>query len=183
MKSKLWLVTIVMIAALALSACSPAALSGALSAAPVVNQAPAANSAVTYRIPLSRRWAVCLIWNRRCSKSTSRSIPSVVAIQVVEKASASSGMPFFNNPNNPNQQQQPQAQALGSGFVWDKDGHIVTNNHVVAGAEKISVTFYDGTTVPATVVGTDPDSDLAVIKVNYPADQLQPVRAGRFGRR
>ncbi len=68
--------------------------------------------------------------------------------------------------------------ALGSGFVWDKDGHIVTNNHVVAGATKISVTFYDGTIVPATLVGTDPDSDLAVIKVNMPADQLTPITLG-----
>ncbi len=69
----------------------------------------------------------------------------------------------------------PQAQALGSGFVWDKAGHIVTNNHVVSGAQKVTVTFADGTIVPATVVGADPDSDLAVIKVDVPADQLQPV--------
>ena len=46
-------------------------------------------------------------------------------------------------------------QALGSGFVWDTEGHIVTNNHVVAGADVIQVTFQDGTTVPAEV-GTDP---------------------------
>ena len=70
----------------------------------------------------------------------------------------------------------PQTQqALGSGFVWDTQGHIVTNNHVVEGADKISVTFYDGTTVPAGVTGTDPDSDLAVIQVDVPADQLRPV--------
>ena len=89
-------------------------------------------------------------------------------------------MPFFNDPNNPNQG-QPQAQALGSGFVWDKEGHIVTNNHVVAGTSKIEVTFSDGTIVPATLVGADPDSDLAVIKVNVPADQLQPVTVADSG--
>jgi S1-C subfamily serine protease len=60
--------------------------------------------------------------------------------------------------------------------VWDKEGHIVTNNHVVAGADKISVTFYDGTIVSGEVVGTDPDSDLAVVKVDVPADRLQPVQ-------
>ncbi|MDP2953926.1 MAG: trypsin-like peptidase domain-containing protein [Chloroflexota bacterium] len=64
----------------------------------------------------------------------------------------------------------------GSGFVWDTDGHIVTNNHVVTGAERITVTFSDGTIVTAKMVGADPDSDLAVVKVDAPADQLQPVR-------
>ena len=102
--------------------------------------------------------------------------PSVVNIQVTSSQNSSAQQvpnnPFFNSPS-PNQQ-VPQ-QALGSGFVWDKSGHIVTNNHVVAGADKVEVRFNDGTTVPATVVGTDPDSDLAVIKVDVPADSLKPV--------
>lgn len=54
----------------------------------------------------------------------------------------------------------------GSGFVYDQAGHIVTNNHVVEGAQGIEVTFADGRTLPATVIGTDPASDLAVIQVN-----------------
>jgi serine protease Do len=66
----------------------------------------------------------------------------------------------------------------GSGFVWDKTGHIVTNNHVVEGADKIEVTFADGTTVPATLVGANRDSDLAVIKVDVPASELHPVSVG-----
>src|SRR4030042_2457882 len=57
-------------------------------------------------------------------------------------------------------------QGLASGFVWDTGGNIVTNNHVVDGARNISVTFSDGTVVPAQIVGTDPDSDLGVGKVN-----------------
>jgi serine protease Do len=109
--------------------------------------------------------------------------PSVVNIQVVQKVAAGSnntdsqqlpGFPFFSNP----QGQQPQDQfqsALGSGFVWDQQGHIVTNNHVVSGADQIQVTFSDGTIVPAKLVGADPDSDLAVIKVDVSADQLHPV--------
>ena len=77
----------------------------------------------------------------------------------------------------------PGGGALGSGWVWDSDGHIVTNNHVVDGATSTTVTFYDGSTVDATITGTDADSDLAVIKVN-PADvaangiQLQPASVG-----
>jgi serine protease Do len=173
-KSKLWLVTIVMIVALALTACSPTALTGTLGAAPVANQAPAANSASRANTSVPALGSVSDL-EQTLQQIYQQVNPSVVAIHVVERASASSGLPFFSDPTNPNQQPLPQAQALGSGFVWDKDGHIVTNNHVVSGAEKIEVTFSDGTIVPATLVGADPDADLAVIKVNLPADQLQPV--------
>jgi S1-C subfamily serine protease len=101
--------------------------------------------------------------------------PSVVNIEVVEQATATGGrggngnLPFGHPPIGP-------SQALGSGFVWDKQGDIVTNNHVVDGATSISVTFADGTTVDGKVIGADPNADLAVVKVNVPADQLQPVQ-------
>ena len=65
--------------------------------------------------------------------------------------------------------------ALGSGFVWDTQGDIVTNNHVIDGATDITVTFSDGTVVNATLVAADPGSDLAVIKVNPDGFNLQPV--------
>ncbi len=65
--------------------------------------------------------------------------------------------------------------AEGSGFVWDKEGHIVTNNHVVEGAGRILVTFSDETIVEAKLVGSDPESDLAVLRVDRPADELTPV--------
>ena len=66
--------------------------------------------------------------------------------------------------------------SLGSGFIWDTNGHIVTNNHVVADATNISITFSDGTIIPGKLVGADPDSDLAVVKVdNVSAYELKPV--------
>jgi serine protease Do len=102
--------------------------------------------------------------------------PSVVLIQVVEnQPSIAPNIPGNRGFGFGFPQQQPQ-QALGSGFVWDTQGHIVTNNHVIAGASSISVTFADGTTVPGKVVGADPDSDLAVVQVNVPASQLHPVQ-------
>jgi putative serine protease PepD len=70
------------------------------------------------------------------------------------------------------------AQAEGSGFVVDTSGHIVTNQHVVAGENGIKVTFQDGKTAKATVVGTDPSTDIAVIKVNVDASELHPLTFG-----
>jgi S1-C subfamily serine protease len=66
----------------------------------------------------------------------------------------------------------------GSGFVIDTDGHIVTNNHVVEGADEIDVTFSDGSVAIAKVIGLDTYSDLAVIKVDLEADKLSPLTLG-----
>lgn len=66
----------------------------------------------------------------------------------------------------------------GSGFVLDKDGHIVTNNHVIENAERIRVIFADDTRVDAEVIGTDPALDLAVIRASVLEDALVPVELG-----
>lgn len=94
--------------------------------------------------------------------------PSVVNIEVTVERSGPSSLPNNLFPN----------QGQGSGFVVDSQGHIVTNNHVVADAERVNVTFSDGSTVPAELIGTDPDSDIAVLKVNVPAESLRPIQWG-----
>jgi len=66
----------------------------------------------------------------------------------------------------------------GSGFVYDEDGRIITNNHVVEDATSITVTFLNGRIADATLVGTDPYSDMAVIDVNIPSEDLIPLRLG-----
>ncbi len=104
---------------------------------------------------------------------------SVVNVQVLLGGPGAS--PIFP-PGHPSVTPTPTLpglnSALGSGLVWDNQGHIVTNNHVVDGATRITVTFYDGTEVDGSLVGTDPDSDLAVIKVDVPSSQLNPVKVG-----
>jgi putative serine protease PepD len=69
-------------------------------------------------------------------------------------------------------------QAQGSGFVYDSNGRIITNQHVVEGATSISVRFWNGKTYKAELVGSDPSTDLAVIKVDAPASVLTPLTLG-----
>jgi S1-C subfamily serine protease len=75
--------------------------------------------------------------------------------------------------------QGPQTQrAQGSGFVYDTDGNVITNQHVVAGATSISVKFWNGASYKGTVVGTDPSTDLAVVHVDAPSSLLVPLTLG-----
>ncbi|MBI1297222.1 PDZ domain-containing protein [bacterium] len=91
--------------------------------------------------------------------------PSVVNIQVVQQ----SMMSQFGMPNTPSQGQ-------GTGWVWDTDGHIVTNNHVVENAQSILVFFSNGEWADAEIVATDPQADLAVIRVDTPSSiTLTPI--------
>ncbi|PJF31280.1 MAG: hypothetical protein CUN51_05285 [Candidatus Thermofonsia Clade 1 bacterium] len=91
--------------------------------------------------------------------------PSVVALEVRVPANASlrSIMPFID----PSLPVEPRFRiAQGSGFLYDRNGHIVTNNHVVESADRVTVIFADGLRLPATIVGTAPDADIAVVRVD-----------------
>ncbi len=70
-------------------------------------------------------------------------------------------------------------RGTGSGFVWDKKGHIITNYHVIDGADKAQVTLGDGTSWAAQLVGVAPEKDLAVLKIDIDAVQLKPIPIGR----
>ena len=93
----------------------------------------------------------------------------------------------FNQPDNRKQQDQPESDqgteeqmsyASGTGFVWDTEGHIVTNNHVIEDAAKVTVTYYDGIVRDAKVIGADPDSDLAVLEITDFRTDIKPVTMG-----
>ena len=88
-----------------------------------------------------------------------RDAPGVVRINATTNSTATPGT---GNPWG-----TPQQSAIGSGFVIDKTGHIVTNYHVVEGADIVTVSFSNRDTVKAEVVGTDPSSDLAVLRVEH----------------
>ena len=68
--------------------------------------------------------------------------------------------------------------SLGSGFVFDSEGHVITNQHVVEGASEVEVSFASGFKAHGTVIGTDADADVAVIQVEAPAEQIHPLAIG-----
>ena len=114
--------------------------------------------------------------------------PSVVNIStttIVEQKSRDMpsfppGSPFedffkqFDKPGN----KKRRAQSLGSGFIIDKTGYVITNNHVIDNAEKIMVILYDDTSFEATVVGKDPKTDVALLKIDPKKTKLKAVKFG-----
>ena len=105
-------------------------------------------------------------------------LPSVVHIRVSSRLDTgliSPSIPRLPLPQDPRDFFQ---QGEGSGFVWDDDGHIVTNNHVIQGAERVTVTFADRVEIEAKVIGTDPDSDLAVLELEEPKEGSRPAPLG-----
>jgi S1-C subfamily serine protease len=91
---------------------------------------------------------------------------------------AAPGVVRVNRTSNSTTFADPQASGLGSGFVIDKTGHIVTNYHVVEGASEVNVSFSNRDTVRAEIVGTDPSTDLAVLRVETSANALTPLPLG-----
>ena len=96
-----------------------------------------------------------------------QSYKSVVEITVSSAAAAS---PFGGSGGT--------QQAQGSGFVYDDQGHVITNQHVVDGAQSVRVTLWNGKTYDAKVVGTDASTDVAVLDVDAPASALEPLSLG-----
>jgi serine protease Do len=103
-----------------------------------------------------------------------KNIPAVVHIEVTQRQEVSNPLlPFENDPffhyffENPKMQKKfrRELKGLGTGMIMDPEGHILTNNHVVGGATKIQVLVANGEEYPAKLVGTDPKTDLAVIKI------------------
>ncbi len=103
-----------------------------------------------------------------------RAAPGVVQVTATQVVSTPNVDPFFGFPF-PSQQ---QAEALGSGFVIDKAGHIVTNYHVVEGARSVDVSFSNNESMKAKIVGSDPSTDIAVLQVDAHSRALTPLSLG-----
>jgi S1-C subfamily serine protease len=104
-----------------------------------------------------------------------RSAPGVVQITATSTRQVQPD-PFFGNPfGQPERQTQ---EALGSGFVLDKAGHIITNYHVVQGASRVEVSFSNNEQVRARVIGVDPSTDIAVLQVDARSRALTPLQLG-----
>ena len=157
-------------------------LSGDAQAAPGL---PAANPSQVVAAPAAQAGDILAAYENALSDIYQATLPSVVSLRVTQKIDGSTQRPNpfeLTPPEVPLPQEEPQVppqeffdRGLGTGFVWDTEGHIVTNHHVVANAIAIEVVFANGKTAEAEVLGSDPNADLAVIKVDLPASELKPV--------
>ena len=129
-------------------------------ATPVTVTVPAVATAT----PAAASWA-------RVARRTARGV-----VEITVRMTVSGGEGIF-----PGQGQAQTETALGSGFEIDRNGTIVTNDHVIADADSITVHLPDGTAASGTVVGSDPSSDLAVVRIHVAATHLHPLRLGAAG--
>ena len=112
-------------------------------------------------------------------------LPSIVRIEVAQKLELEnrSGFYPFLNPNqlHDDGKENPEEflkKGEGSGFIWNNEGYVVTNHHVVADSDRITIIFADGSEYEANIVGSDPDSDLAVLKASLSNQHLNPLELG-----
>ena len=108
------------------------------------------------------------------AEQISPSVVNITTSTVVERPTGPQGIVpegspledlFNNSPRGEDGQRSRRSSALGSGFVISEDGYVVTNNHVIEGADEILIEFFSGEELPAKVIGTDPKTDIALLKV------------------
>ena len=179
--------TALAVLSVALAACSPSAHSAADPAPASAAPRPAPAEAPPVAAPAETVGRVLPDF----SQLVDRYGPAVVNVEVVEKAQAQGGNGGFNglSPNDPfydffrrfgqpgpEQRAQPPVRGAGSGFIINSDGYILTNTHVVANADEVTVRLTDRREYPAKVIGADERTDVAVIKIN--ANNLPIVKLG-----
>jgi len=130
---------------------------------------------------LNRLLAVCLAL--ALGSTTARGLLPDEENTIKVFKSASSSVVYVTNvaiTQSPYMDEQAIPQGTGSGFVWDRQGHIVTNFHVVQGGNAFLVTLGDQTQLEASLIGSDPTKDIAVLRVDKSHDKLVPVRVAKF---
>ncbi|KWV52870.1 2-alkenal reductase [Bradyrhizobium macuxiense] len=99
-------------------------------------------------------------------------------VEIFEKVSPSVVQVVAQTTSNPLSEEQEGGEASGTGIVWDNEGHIVTNNHVVQNASQVAIRFASGEAVRAEIVGTAPNYDLAVLRIRSARTLPPPVAIG-----
>jgi len=159
---------------------------GLVQCQPQAEISPAASASQTAPAPVpaapGKAMQTALDLSTAITQVARENIPAVVHIDVTERREISNPLlpfgndpffgRFFNGPQMPRKFQQ-EVKGLGTGMIIDTDGHILTNNHVAAGASEINVLLADGNSYKAEVVGTDPKTDLAVLHIS--ADEELPA--------
>jgi len=177
-----WLVTGMFIAVVALMKFTPHQLGSAAAAGPVAATPAPPPSAPP---PPSSPGCDARALSQAFVQVAARLKPAVVTIQI-EKKAAEAESPFGGGPldeflrrfHGPGMRMRPQLEkGLGSGFLIDKGGHVLTNNHVVDGADRVQVILSDGRRLKGKVIGTDKTDDLAVVKVDG-LSGIEPVKMG-----
>ena len=157
----------VVLLVLLLAGCEQTAQSQQSTDGPLSVEAPVAEGAgalerLEGEIASTRRTAI--------TRAVEAASPAVVSVTVTEVQQVRYRDPLarFFGMRVPDQVYQRQVQGLGSGFVISPDGYIVTNDHVAGNATRITIAFPDGNTLPAVLVGSDPQTDIALLKVDPP---------------
>ncbi len=108
-----------------------------------------------------------------------RSVVNIASTRTIHRRGPMHGNPFFDRFFNfPGVPQEQRARSLGSGVIINTEGVIITNNHVVQEAQEIVVTFFDGQSMEAKLVGTDPKSDVAVLRLKGKPKNIEPIPIG-----
>jgi S1-C subfamily serine protease len=176
-----------LILALTLAACTGSSAGATIDASVPSNTLPAASTTVGANVlPISNLAKDNLTADDIVAAQESvlgdiyeASLPSVVHIRITQRVDGTlpdSGFNFFGGRSGSTDDRFLRGE--GSGFVWDSEGHILTNYHVVEGADTVTVMFSDGVEVEATVVGGDPDSDLAILQIDVSGRELVPLPKG-----
>ncbi len=147
-----------------------AGIYAALDAAPQTAAAPAASTTAENTASTAKTLGVNQIYETAGA--------GTVEITATGAASSSGTIPYPWGGDGGSGGQSQKTSAQGSGFVYDTAGHVVTNEHVVDGASSFEVAFPNGKSYKATLVGSDPSTDLAVLKVDAPASVLKPLALG-----
>lgn len=151
---------------------------------PATEQAPAAAELPTDSAAPDSALAATL--SRAFRTAAERALPAVVFVSV-EKEVAARRMPipepfqrFFQMPEG--EQPHFRQEGTGSGFIYDAEGYVMTNHHVVADASRVSVRLRDGREFSADVVGSDPSTDVAILKIDPDGEELPVARLGNSSR-